>query len=127
MQKTGPLTNVGADYVGYDRISDQAWANISTSARSKLKNAFPSDWPEVEWFIGPNYLGDGTGPPDDKNYAAVATGLTASISRGNVTIQSADMKDHPIFNPNWLTDPVDQEIVVAAFKRARAIFQTKGM
>jgi choline dehydrogenase len=42
-------------------------------------------------------------------------------------IQSADMKDGPVINPNRLTDPVDQEMAVAAFKRARALFHTNAM
>ena len=30
-------------------------------------------------------------------------------------------------NPNWLTDPRDQEIAVAGFKRARAVFQSSAV
>lgn len=62
-----------------------------------------------------------------QNYGSVIAALTASLSRGNVTIQSANMKDHSVINPNWLSDPVDQEMAVAAFKRARALFHTKAM
>ncbi len=34
---------------------------------------------------------------------------------------------HPIVNPNWLTDPRDQEVAVAGFKRARAVFQSAAV
>lgn len=51
-----------------------------------------------------------------------STALTNPFSRGSVTIASTDTNDHPIVDPNWLGDPRDQEIAVAAFKRARAVF-----
>ena len=124
VQKIGPLANVGFDYYGYGKISDQTWANTLASSENKLKSTFPSDWPEAEWFIGSSYLGK---PPGNGNYGSVNAALTASLSRGNITIQSADMKDHPVINPNWLTDPVDQEMAVAAFKLARVLFYTKAM
>lgn len=44
------------------------------------------------------------------------------FSRGNVTISSKNTNDYPIISPNWLLDPRDQEVAVAAFKRARAVF-----
>lgn len=61
------------------------------------------------------------------NYAATLPALVAPFSRGNVTIQSANTADNPIVNPNWLTDPRDQEVAVAAFKRARQIMQTPSI
>ncbi|KAG8527347.1 uncharacterized protein KY384_007499 [Bacidia gigantensis] len=33
------------------------------------------------------------------------------------------MADLPVINPNWLSDPADQELAVASFKRARQIWQ----
>jgi choline dehydrogenase-like flavoprotein len=47
--------------------------------------------------------------------------LSAPFSRGNVTIVSADTKDNPVLSPNWLLDPRDQEMAVAAFKLSRKI------
>jgi choline dehydrogenase len=51
----------------------------------------------------------------------------APISRGSVTISSPNTADLPIINPGWLTSEVDQEVAVAAFKRARAALATKAI
>ena len=48
--------------------------------------------------------------------------LTHPFSRGNVTIRSNDTAVNPIVNPNWLVDPRDQEMAIAAYKQARAVF-----
>ena len=60
--------------------------------------------------------------PDGLDYGSLFVGLVAPFSRGNVTIQSADMGDQPIINPNWLEDPRDQDVVVWAWHRLREIF-----
>jgi choline dehydrogenase len=58
-------------------------------------------------------------PADGYNYASIAAVLAAPLSRGNISINSSDMADAPLINPNWLTHPVDVEVMVAAFKRTR--------
>jgi choline dehydrogenase len=45
----------------------------------------------------------------------------APVSRGNITIRSADTHDAPIINPNVFTSPADQQVAVAAYKRMRQI------
>ncbi|KAK4565450.1 hypothetical protein LTR86_004067 [Recurvomyces mirabilis] len=118
-EKTGPLTNVGSDWISYDRISNQTWSNISASTRTELASTFPPDWPEAEWIA--NSLATG-GAPDNGNYATLSSGLLALVSHGNISISSSDMADAPIVNPNWLADPVDKEIAIAALKRSRQIW-----
>ncbi|KAK0712369.1 hypothetical protein B0T26DRAFT_752612 [Lasiosphaeria miniovina] len=41
------------------------------------------------------------------------------FSRGSVTISSANIADPPVLDMGWLTDTVDPEAAVAAFKRLR--------
>lgn len=53
--------------------------------------------------------------------------MIAPFSRGNVTITSNDTNVHPVVNPNWLDDARDREIAIAAFKRARAVFQARAV
>ena len=67
------------------------------------------------------------GAPDVKNYTAVCVATIAPFSRGNVTINPSDTNNHPIVNPNWLADKRDQEVAVAGFKRARAIFASNAV
>ena len=51
----------------------------------------------------------------------------APMSRGDVSISSASMRDQPLINPNWLTNKTDVEVVIAGFKRLRNIFETSAM
>lgn len=57
-------------------------------------------------------------------YATILATIVAPFSRGTVTIASDNTDILPIINPNWLTDPTDQQVAVAAYKRARAVFNT---
>lgn len=126
VNKTGPLTNVGDDYLAFTKITTQPWANISQATQQAF-STFPPDWPEAEYLVGSSYLGTGVGPPDDKNYGTMIVGLLTLLSRGNVTISSPSMSSPPIINPNWLTSPSDQELAVAAFKHAHALFHTQAL
>jgi choline dehydrogenase len=69
-----------------------------------------------------NYIRDA--PPDAYNYGTVSTALVAPLSRGTIDITSADMADPPLINPNWLTHPADQAVLVAGYKRVRQMFDT---
>jgi choline dehydrogenase len=66
-------------------------------------------------------------PQDSFQYASASCALIKPFGRGNVTIASADTSVNPIINPYLLGDPRDQEYAVAAFKRARQLFQTSAM
>lgn len=122
--KTGPLTNVGSDWINYDKISNQSWSNISSSTQKQLALQFPPDWPEAEWIA--NSLATG-GAPDNGNYATISSGLLALLSHGNISISSADMADPPIINPNWLAEPADKEMAIAALKRSRQVWVTAAL
>ena len=123
---SGPLAAFGAGYYGWEDLPAPYRSNLSSTALAALAT-FPSDWPELEWLPISAYLGYQTNrqtedPRDGYNYATINPGLIAPLSRGNVTISSADMSDPPILNPNWLSDPTDQELAVASFKRSREIW-----
>ena len=104
---------------------------VSQSTRKALDTTFGSDWPDIEIFsldARTGHLIDFIfGAPDLKNYTAVCIALVAPFSRGNVTIVSNDTAIHPVVNPNWLADPRDQEVAIAGFKRARAVFQSAAV
>ena len=118
-------------YLGWEKIPKSLRGNLTEHAAAQLA-AYPSDWPEVEYLNTAGYFGDGYNfikgsPNDGYNYATVATALVAPLSRGTIDISSADTSDAPIINPNWLTSPADVQIAVAAFKRARQLFQSAVM
>ena len=94
--------------------------SVSNSTRSQL-DAFSPDWPDFEHLFLDAYYGDNV-PTDGRNYASSLVALTHPFSRGNITIRSNDTSVNPIINPNWLVDPRDQEVAVAALKQARAVF-----
>lgn len=114
---SGPLTNIGLDIGNWDFLPD---ANLSDSTRQALK-FFPSDWPIIE-----NSMSSSgsilTATSGETQYGAIGCLLIATSSRGNMTIQSASNMDRPIINPNWLRDESDQELAVAAYRRAREVW-----
>lgn len=48
-------------------------------------------------------------------------------SRGNVSIISPRMSDHPLINPNCLTTKSDLEVSIAMFKRLRQAWRTPAL
>jgi choline dehydrogenase-like flavoprotein len=113
------FTNVGGDFVAFEKLPSGA---VSNSTRAALDTTFGADWPDVELL--PFDLNLVSLTPDGRNYVSSLAGLMSPFSRGNVTINSTDTAVNPIVDTNWLADPRDQEVAIAAFKRARAVFQT---
>ncbi|KAM0271681.1 hypothetical protein ACHAQH_008967 [Verticillium albo-atrum] len=129
IQKQGPLTNPVCDYLGWEKIPR---ALLPASAAHALDDEFPPDWPELEYISAPGYVGDfsnlvTTQPRDGFQYATILGALVAPLSRGTVTLQSADAKDLPLIDPNWLTDPTDVAVAIATYKRLRAAFASDAM
>lgn len=124
-QQTGPLTAV-ASILGFEKIPARYRAKFTAATKSKL-SSFSKDWPEVEYLVEDTfdgYTNNKTGETfaDPYQYATITAILVAPLSRGNVTIASADPAVPPVINPNWLTDPADAEVAVASFKRLRDIW-----
>lgn len=116
---TGPLTSSGGP-IAFEKLPKASREQLSNETLTALAT-FPSDWPEVEYLsvdAVPPVLPD---PANGNDYASVAAVLVAPLSRGSVTIDSADPSHHPVINVAWLTDPADAEVAVAAFKRLRTI------
>jgi len=112
---TGPLTNPTGDYIGWEKIPASFRSNLSSKAQSDLAQ-FPSDWPEVEYLITERSALTSTGVI---NEGVVSFALTATLSKGNVTIKSDSIFDSPVVSPNWLLDPTDMEVAVQGYRRAR--------
>lgn len=119
----GFLGNPGGDLIAWEKLPASYRKNLSNETHSALAS-FPDDWPEIEYLILDAYSGDNENyiqgaPKTPFMYASPQAVLVAPLSRGNVTISSADTADPPVINPNWLTDPADQALAVAAFHRVR--------
>lgn len=114
---------------GWEKVPAHLRANFTANTTTSLEQ-FPSDWPEVELLMESGYWTDHDGlqpPLSAGNMASVAVAIVAPLSRGNVTISSANMADPPIISPNWLTHPADQQVAIAAFRRAREFFSTEAL
>ncbi|KAL8713457.1 MAG: hypothetical protein Q9225_006756, partial [Loekoesia sp. 1 TL-2023] len=125
--QTGPLTAVGA-FIGFEKLPDAYRQKLSATTQSRLNSTFPADWPEIEYLAESAFDGYNTNytnidPNDGYQYATISAALVAPFSRGNVTISTPNAVDPPVINPNWLTDPADIEVAIAAFKRVREIWQ----
>ena len=140
--RSGILTNAGADMLGtlfspYDWIAEVSLTlkafeklppgSVSNPTRAALDQNFGPDWPDVQYIVADAYGAPSGGAPDTGNYVSIYVVLVTPFSVGNVTINSTDTKDHPIVNPNWLTDPRDIEVAVAGFKRGRQILASNSV
>ena len=130
-EHTGMLTNLGGDILGWEKLPYPERAALSPSASQILDESFPSDWPELEYIVNDAYGGNQSNyirnaPQTTSMYAGISAALVAPLSRGNVTIRSADTAELPVVNPNWLDSPVDQELAVAGFNRIRQIVATNA-
>ncbi|PVI07227.1 GMC oxidoreductase [Periconia macrospinosa] len=126
--KRGPLTNPVCDFLGWEKAPRDL---ISAQAATVL-DQYPSSWPDIEYLSGPGYIGNFQNlllqqPKDGYQYATILAALVTPQSRGSVTISSADTADLPLIDPNWLTDPTDQSVAIAGYKRARQAFSTPAM
>lgn len=122
--QSGPLT-YAAGYAAYEKLPYRSTFSASTNASLAY---FPPDWPEIGYLPIDTYAGYPSQPStamlnDTFNYGTIVAALVAPLSRGNVTIRSADTSDLPVINPNWLSHPADVQVAIAGFKRARQIFQ----
>ncbi|KAK2054191.1 alcohol oxidase [Colletotrichum caudatum] len=110
---SGFVEDSAAGFLAYERLPDTALAKLSRSTREKLASV-PSDWPQLSFVAGSFSAGPG------QTGGTLAAYLPLVFSRGNVTISSASIGVPPAINLNWLSDPADVELAVAAVKRLRA-------
>ncbi|KAM0715494.1 hypothetical protein Q7P37_008992 [Cladosporium fusiforme] len=129
---TGPLTYV-ADVLGWEKLSKLSSYSEKFSQKTlDALSEFPEDWPEVEHISADAYIGNFRfpllqQPLDGKKYVTILGAMVAPMSRGNITLKSSNPLAAPAINPNWLTDPVDQEVAVAWYRRMREVFATPDM
>ena len=126
--RSGILNNVGGDFLAFEKLPSGL---LSPATRTDLDATYGPDWPDVEYLEVDAYFGDKLLPPPastlGQNYATLVPGLTAPFSRGNVTIASNNNSVLPVVSPNWLTDPRDREVLIAAFRRARQVWASGSM
>jgi choline dehydrogenase len=115
---SGPLSSPASDFAGWETFPESYIANMSQATRAYLAS-LPSDWPNIEYILAAEAraLSEGS----NGYTGSVSMLLTSASSAGNITIKSADNTVAPIVYLGWLDSKEDQEIAVAAYRRARSI------
>ena len=129
---SGPLSVSGTGVLGFEKLPPDLRSALSATTQKALNDTFPADWPDLEFLPLSGVQGNQSNyqildPKDGYNYASVATALVAPLSRGNISINSTSMSDPPLINPNWLTDPADIELSIAAFRRLRQVWANMSL
>ncbi|MCJ1468442.1 hypothetical protein MMC07_007071 [Pseudocyphellaria aurata] len=115
---TGPLSIFGSGYYGWEKLPEPYRSGLSNETRAALNDTFPPDWPEVEWLSSNAFI-TAPDPRDGFNYATITTALVAPLSRGTVSIQSAEMTTPPVIDPNYFSAPADVELAIQLLHRQR--------
>jgi len=118
-------TTANHNFSGWEKVPEPNRGCLSATTLSQLSK-FPSDWPEIEYVPIDIVTPPANTLPTD-NFIAFGVALLTPISRGNVTIKSADTDDKPLLNPNWLFETADQEVAVQAVRRVREIAAASGV
>ncbi|KUJ16260.1 alcohol oxidase [Mollisia scopiformis] len=128
-EKRGPLSTFPFGAFGFARLddrlaSDPVWKNASRK-EGRDPMGLTSSQPNVEFFStecygGPKQYID---YPDGENSHAfsLVAELFAPKSRGEVTLKSADPKDNPVVNHNYLSEELDVVVLSEACRYANEI------
>ena len=121
--QTGRLTSGATNWIGWEKIPTTLRASFSKATRADLKQ-FAPDWPEIEILPSAAIT---TPVTDTANYASVLVAVSATTSKGSVTINNTDTSVNPVIDPQWLASKSDQEVAIAALKRARQLGEATGV
>jgi choline dehydrogenase len=116
---SGPLSSPASDFAGWERFSESYTTNMTQSTRDYLAS-LPSDWPNIEYILDASGRALETAS-STSNLGTISMLLTSASSAGNISIRSADNTVPPVVYLGWLDSHEDQEIAVAAYRRARSI------
>ncbi|KAE8448655.1 hypothetical protein EG329_009080 [Mollisiaceae sp. DMI_Dod_QoI] len=134
-EKRGPLSTFPFGVFGFARLderlaSEPAWKNAPKKEGRDPMGLTPAQ-PNVEFFTTECYGGPKqyTDYPDGVTTHAfsIIAELFAPKSRGTVTLKSADPKDNPVVNHNYLGEELDVVVLSEACRFANEIItQGKG-
>ncbi|KAI8347642.1 alcohol oxidase [Blakeslea trispora] len=87
-----------------------------------IADRYESDYlSPIEINLTPGYGGTGNADIKNNKYQTVNHVLIAPLSRGYTHINSSDIEEPVIINPQYYTHPLDLELHAASFKLAREI------
>ncbi|KAL8291328.1 hypothetical protein RQP46_002306 [Phenoliferia psychrophenolica] len=129
LNNLGALTNPLSEMLGWQQLNSTFFRENPSA--SELQR-YPDDWPHLEYIAAPGYVGNfgnlvasnlGFSLQNRSFYSMLAT-LVAPLSRGSITLASADSADAPLIDPAWLTSPGDQAVAVEAYRKVRRLLNT---
>lgn len=113
---TGPYSSA-AGFLAHERLPNSTLATLSEAIRQKLAS-LPADSPQLSFVAGAYSSGPG------QTRGSISACMPLPFSRGNVTAASASVSDPPQIHLNWLSDPADAELAVAAVRRLRSAWSS---
>ncbi|SCZ92617.1 BZ3500_MvSof-1268-A1-R1_Chr5-2g08035 [Microbotryum saponariae] len=136
LTNSGSLTNPVADHLNWGRFNDSFFQAHPEAAALSDTSQYGSLWPHYEFLAAPGLTQDfsnlftlnsalaAQSPP--RFFYSLLGALVAPLSRGTVSLASADSSVYPNIDPNWITHPGDQAVAIEIFKKIRRIFNTKA-
>jgi len=98
-------------HIKYPIISFNVVANVGSFSAAHL-NVNPESWKELH------------GKPPSREGFTVYPTLLHPRSRGVIRLKSADYRDPPLINPNYLQDDADVKVLLEAYQYIRRRFST---
>ncbi|KZV70517.1 GMC oxidoreductase [Peniophora sp. CONT] len=112
--RTGPFADGPANVFGWLRVPD----NSSIFSNATDPSAGPTS-AHFELIFSDEYVSKVQTPPSEGHFFTVILALISPASRGNITLASLDPLDKPVIDPNFLSAPIDIEILREGIKAAR--------
>lgn len=124
----GILTNELSDYLAWENLPSEYRTSFTPETSADLAS-YPADWPELEYLIasGPFGAAEFSTPENPIDVFYFTPVINKPMSEGNISISSSSMLDQPLINPNLLSHPTDEQVLVAALKRGRDFFNTTAL
>ena len=136
--RTGPWTAKPSSAVAFPSLQHVTNATYTADVLGLASMANASNYaPPMPHAVAAGYsaqlrsliraLNDSTVPSHEilnDNAGGLDLGLMRPLSRGTVHASNADPFTHPIINPNWLSHPLDREIMLRAMEFNHRLLQT---
>ncbi|RPA95618.1 alcohol oxidase [Choiromyces venosus 120613-1] len=103
------------------------WEALTTEERARFLDP---DRPDTEIFYFLGYRPPGKVIPmgsEQNSYARLFLLQQNNLSRGSISLKSADPAEQPLIDPRYFSHPYDVRIAVEAVKAAVKIFKTKAL
>ncbi|SCZ92618.1 BZ3500_MvSof-1268-A1-R1_Chr5-2g08036 [Microbotryum saponariae] len=132
----GSLTNPVSDHIAWGRMGSGFFKEHPAAAAINDPKKHGKLSPHYELISSAGLTGDFSNlnkmnsvlaaqkPP--RLFYALLGALVAPLSRGTVTLASADTKVYPKIDPNWITHPGDKAVAIEIYRKIRRIFNTRA-